>query len=263
MERPRQLLDTMRIATWNIERPKSSSSPRSRRVLSKLREVAADIWILTETHDGISPGSNYHAVSTPTIPDPPIFHAAGEHKTTIWSRWPIVETWDTATPHRAACAVIETPLGGLVVYGTVIPYHGARWPYGTPRNWDAHYAAIATQGADWSRVQRDYPYHGLCVAGDVNQRRTGRLWYGSKWGRALLDLALGENNLVGVTQDNYSMAQKLPPEKLALLAECIDHIFLSRRWADRVQHLGIWPKKTAAGEYLSDHSGVCIDLALK
>jgi len=250
----------MRIATWNVERPKSSTAPRSQRVLNKFREIAADIWILTETHDAIVPGPDYQSASTPTVPAPPISHADGEHKTTIWSRWPIVEQWDTATPHRATCAVLETPLGELVVYGTVIPYHGARWPYGTPRNWDAHYAAIATQGADWSRLQRKYPGYGLCIAGDLNQTRTGRLWYGSKWGRALLNLALKENKLVGITQDDFSAAQNLAPEDGALLARSIDHICLAQRWARMVKQVGIWPNETPDGEYLSDHSGVFIDL---
>lgn len=101
----------MRIATWNIERPKNNTAPRSQRVLSKLREIAADIWILTETHDAICPVPDYHGASTPTVTEPPLYHTVGEHKTTIWSRWPIVEQWETATPHRATCAMIKTPLG--------------------------------------------------------------------------------------------------------------------------------------------------------
>jgi endonuclease/exonuclease/phosphatase family metal-dependent hydrolase len=252
---------TMRIATWNVERPTNDTAPRSQRALKKIQEVAADIWILTETHDAICPDSGYYAISTTSVREPPIYHAAGEHMTTIWSRWPIIEQWETATPHRATCAVIETPVGGVVVYGTVIPYHGARWPYGTPRNWDAHYAAIATQGADWSRLRRKYPAHGFCVAGDLNQSRTGRMWYGTKWGRALLDLALKENQLVGVTQVDYVAAQGLSQEDRSLLDQSIDHICLDGHWAGFVQQVGIWPNETADGEHLSDHSGVYADLA--
>ena len=76
----------MRIATWNIERPKNDTSPSSQRVLAKLREVAADIWILTESHDAIVPDPDFHALSTPTVPAAPIHHDEGEHKTTIWTR---------------------------------------------------------------------------------------------------------------------------------------------------------------------------------
>jgi hypothetical protein len=86
------------------------------------------------------------------------------------------------------------------------------------------------------------------------------LEHGSKWGRALLDLALKENNLVGVTQDNFSAAQKVEEMDRALLAQCIDHICLDRRWAKLVKQVGVWPNKTAGGEYLSDHSGVFVDL---
>ena len=47
-----------------------------------------------------------------------------------------------------------------------------------------------------------------------------------------------------------------------MLAQCIDHICLDQRWAKYVKQVGIWPNETAAGEYLSDHSGVLVDLGL-
>jgi len=109
-------------------------------------------------------------------------------------------------------------------------------------------------------LRRKFPTYGLCISGDLNQTRTGRLWYGSKWGRALLDLALEESNLVGVTQADFSAAQRLSEEDRALLAQCIDHICLDRRWSGWVIKVGVWSNHTAAGEYLSDHSGVFIDL---
>jgi len=250
----------VRIATWNIERPSSQLNERSLRILEKIREINADIWILTEAHDSIRPGPDYQEASTPPVTGSPIFHRDGEHKTTIWSRWLIVAGVEPSTPIRAACPILETPLGRLVVYGTVLPYHGARWPYGTPRNWDAHYAAIATQGADWSRLRRDYPLDGLCVAGDFNQNRPVRTTYGTRWGRVLLDLALKESDLVGVTQSDFAIARKLPQDAFDLLTDSIDHICLNSLWAEKVTKVGIWPGQTAAGEYLSDHSGVFIDL---
>jgi len=250
----------MRIATWNIERPSNNLNIRSHRILEKIRAINADIWILTEAHDTINPGTEYHFASTPTVAASPIFHREGEHKTTVWSRWPIIELFKPSTPHRAICPILETPLGKLVVYGTVLPYHGARWPYGTPRNWDAHYAAIATQGADWWRLRRKYPGDGLCAAGDFNQNRPIRSTYGTKWGRVLLDLALKESDLIGVTQSDFAVASKLPLEELELITNSIDHIYLNSLWAKKVTNVGIWPGQTAAGDYLSDHSGVFVDL---
>ena len=50
--------------------------------------------------------------------------------------------------------------------------------------------------------------HGLCVAGDFNQNRPRRVNYGTKWGLALLDLALDNNNLIGVTQADFPAAKE-------------------------------------------------------
>ncbi|HET6443105.1 MAG TPA: hypothetical protein VFI27_00875, partial [candidate division Zixibacteria bacterium] len=77
----------MRIATWNLERPKNGSSQRSRLLMDKLGEIDADIWILTETHDEVIPDKGYHSGSTDPVPEPPIIHLDGEHRTTIWTRW--------------------------------------------------------------------------------------------------------------------------------------------------------------------------------
>lgn len=76
----------------------------------------------------------------------------------------------------------------------------------------------------------------------------------------MLDLALNENNLVGVTQADFGVAQELPEADQALLTRSIDHICLDTRWASLVQRVGIWPNHTASGEYLSDHNGVFVDL---
>lgn len=252
----------IRIATWNIERPKSANQTRSQRILAKIGEIGADIWILTETHDAIQPDSDYHVASTPTVTVPPISHDEGEHKASIWSQWPIIRQVKTSTEHRATCVILDTPYGDIVVYGMVLPYHAAKWPYGTPRKWDAHYAAIATQGADWLRLRREYPGSGFCVAGDFNQARFGRYTYGTKWGRKLLDLALEENRLVGITQPDFPAAEELDQEEQELLAKNIDHICLDRRMTSRVAGIGIWPGKTAEGNYLSDHNGVFVDVEI-
>ena len=166
----------------------------------------------------------------------------------------------TSTEQRATCVILDTPYGDIVVYGTVIPYHAAKWPYGTPRKCDVHYAAIATQGADWLRLRREFPASSFCVAGDFNQTRFGRYTYGTKWGRKLLDLALKENRLVGITQLDFPAAKQLDRDKQVLLAKNIDHICLDKRMAAKVAGIGIWPGKTAEGKYLSDHSGVFVDI---
>ncbi len=253
----------MRIATWNVERPGSCSSERSQRITDKIGEINADIWILTETNDSIIPGTEFSIASTPTIVADPIYHRQGEHKTSIWSRWPIVEVFRTATPHRAICAILNTPDGKLMVYGTVFPYHGAKWPYGTTRNWDAHYAAIATQAADWIRLRREHPDAGFCIGGDFNQYRPERRNYGTRWGRLLLDLALAENSLTGITQIDFPAAWNLSGKDSDLLEKSIDHICMDSNWAESVKKVAIWPGKSDDNGYLSDHCGVFVDLKIE
>jgi hypothetical protein len=53
------MLNHLKIATWNLNRPRWGSWHKPT-ILAKLQEVNADIWILTETNSVISPGENYH-----------------------------------------------------------------------------------------------------------------------------------------------------------------------------------------------------------
>lgn len=253
----------MRIATWNVERPKNAGSARSRRILDKLYEIDADIWILTETHDVISPGEGYHICGTEPVRDPPTRHQDGERRTIVWSRWPIEEHIDEDFAHRTACVRVKTPPGDLVVFGTIIPYSGRDCPpYGALRRWDAHYAAIAVQGASWQRLRRQYPGCGLCVAGDFNQTREGRFSYGTKWGRALLNLALERAGLVDTTVPSFAAREQVVDSGWALAdgVQPIDHICLDASWAQQVVAVGAWEGESDEVGYLSDHSGVWIDV---
>lgn len=253
----------MRIATWNVERPKNATSTRSKRILTKLREIDADIWVLTETHDDISPGPEYDYLATEPVRKPPTRHAAGERRTIVWTRWPIVQPIEEDFAHRTACVRLQTPLGGLVVFGTIIPYSGRDCPpYGKLRRWDAHYAAIGVQGAAWQRLRRQHADCALCVAGDFNQTREGRFTYGTKWGRHLLDQALDWANLQDTTTPGFAALEAIDNESWSLAdgVQPIDHICLSSGWAKRVTAVGAWPGEPEGG-YLSDHSGVWVDLA--
>ena len=90
-----------------------------------MAEVNADIWVLTETFVDRSPGPEFRPVFSPVHPErrPNL----DERWTAIWSRWPFKALTDPA-PHRrgTVAAMITTPLGQLIVYGTVIAYHGER-----------------------------------------------------------------------------------------------------------------------------------------
>jgi hypothetical protein len=49
----------LRIGTWNVEYASAARNPQR---LSRLHAADADIWVLTETQDGLDLGSGYHAV---------------------------------------------------------------------------------------------------------------------------------------------------------------------------------------------------------
>lgn len=106
----------MRIATWNLERPRPRSWKRLPRQRERMAAVGADIWVLTETRASVSPGEGFDGVHAPPHPvrrvDP------DERWVSIWSRWPLRPTGLPPDPRGAASAIIATPVGDVVVYGT-------------------------------------------------------------------------------------------------------------------------------------------------
>ena len=44
----------VRIATWNLERPKPRSFVRNQARIAQMNAVNADIWVLTETHESLA-----------------------------------------------------------------------------------------------------------------------------------------------------------------------------------------------------------------
>ena len=83
----------MRVATWNLERPKRKGYEKNQARLEKLVEINADIWILTETNEAIDL-QGYEAARSIPVDN---YHCSGENFSTIHSRWPIIRhipTWD-------------------------------------------------------------------------------------------------------------------------------------------------------------------------
>ena len=56
----------MKIATWNIERP-TKTGKRIPLIINCLREIDADILILTETNEAINPGNQYNSFHTANL----------------------------------------------------------------------------------------------------------------------------------------------------------------------------------------------------
>jgi hypothetical protein len=247
----------LRIATWNLERPRQTCSRRIPYILKRLREIEADIWVLTETN-GIIDLSDTHS---PIASDPVTsLHSPGENWTTIWLRSGYhAQSVPTYDPTISVCAEVDAPGGPLVIYGTVLPYHADRGWSGGATNWSEHYRAIGQQGADWHRIRDKFPGHRFCIAGDLNQSRDGLRWpwgeyYGTKEGRELLKCELDRVRLKCVTEINLLAARKLTTRST------IDHICLDTSSAIRVQTVDAWEAGCGDGVRLSDHNGISIDL---
>lgn len=253
----------LRIATWNLERPRTGKTDKIDALISKMQVIDADIWILTEAHEAVSPGDGYSCVATTTIQDP-LTHTPGENRSTILSRLPINSVVETHDLETAVCADIETPFGPLLVYGTIVPYHaaGTKYPYRhngidvtEKKAWQLHYESIEQHEADWRRIRALYPDHHFCCGGDLNQNRDGRRWYGTKQGRQLLSNSLKECDLTCVTEEDFVSSADLAERSN------IDHLCLSRNLTSKIQKIGVWDiEEYAPKKRLSDHNGVWVDL---
>ena len=230
----------MRIATWNLERPKRGGWKKNPIIQKQIDKINADIWILTETNSIIHPRSTYMGIATSSISG---YHHPGENCSTIWSRYPIGRTFPTFHPSIAVCAEILSPLGNLLVYGTIITWANDRGATGTAKKWQEHYKSIISHGDDWAKLNQGLAW---CVAGDFNETLSGATGYGTKQGRQMLNQELQRNHLTCVTDRiEYN----------------IDHICLSPDWAKRVKQVNTWQGFTLDGKPVSDHYGVYIDLS--
>ena len=108
---------TFKIGTWNLQLPVAEK----RRIAMRMHtdKENADIWVLTETHDGFSPGHEFHHSSLPGRDD----NKGPEHRwVTIWSKHKL-ETLKTKDKKRtAAVRVTPTNAAPYLVYGTVLPW---------------------------------------------------------------------------------------------------------------------------------------------
>ena len=257
----------MRIATWNLERPKPRQLEKIEALQARMDAVDADVWILTETNSCVSPGSEYQRLESQPITGPERY-AAGENRTTIWSRFPMGrEPVKTHDPETAVCAEVRHCGLLFLIYGTIIPYHaaGIRYRYRFEgaevqgkKAWELHYESIANYAADWRRLRDEFPGHHLVVGGDFNQNRDGRRWYGTEKGRGDLGDALTGAKLNCATEGAIK-----PMEEGEPLNPTVDHIALDRALVKPAPVVRGWPAgETPGGKRLTDHTGVYVDVTL-
>jgi hypothetical protein len=218
-----------------------------------LESLNADILILTETHTSIKPsGYDYNFAAEPDV----AYHQVGESYATIWSRYPatLVPT-DPSNRFYTVCASIKGPegIGDILIYGTIIPYHGDGVHEGLA-SWERHRSAVKSQTTEWNALRQQYPDHLIIVAGDFNENLDGKHWYGVKDAKEAIVAALEVAGMHCPTamKDIPVLSGNVP------LSRCtVNHICMSK---DNVEIVNVqaW-EGVGAGVTLSDHNGVLVD----
>ncbi|MGB7251944.1 MAG: endonuclease/exonuclease/phosphatase family protein [Phormidesmis sp.] len=242
----------LRIATWNVARPKLPEAPRRARLLTAMRTMQADIWVLTETYTAFSPGSEFASVTTQGADRP---SEPGETWVAIWSRFPMQPVSQTSDSCRAVAVRIMPPGSrALIVYGTVLPWLGSAWQ-GIPAAGGAAFsAAVDAQLADWRSLQQDNPNCDFILAGDLNQDLGTAHYYGSRKNRIALQTALRTANLQCLTAAEFDPVPNHAPSHAS-----IDHICISKGLTS-VGSAVSWPVSDRPQKNLSDHFGVSVEL---
>jgi exonuclease III len=219
----------MRIATWNVERLKHRSQ------LNEITEILdgldADVLVLTETDSRIALKNYTCSISTPPLVEiASAFYKPTENRTTIWSKFPVNRQFETYDRYTRLCVELQTTIGPLRVYGTIIGIYGNRKP---PFKKD-----LSEQIMDFNRLAGE---DNLCVLGDMNISFADS-YYHTEFGRSELDKSFSDNHLKLLTRD---------------VAECIDHIAISQQF---VQNHNCRITEWNLDKRLSDHKGIMVSL---
>jgi len=248
-------LHALKLATWNVALPVAALRRKAMRAHTDREQ--ADVWVLTETHDGFTPGHTFSSHSSAAGRD-------GRHKqehrwVTIWSRHPF-KPLDTRDKERTAAARIYPEFGApFVVYGTVLPWAGSSWREHPSKGGDAFRWALSMQCADWKQLRQAHPEDEFFVLGDFNQDLVqGRPRYcGTRTNRVALETALESAGLVALTG-----ADGDPIRRDSFPLACIDHICARRDSKWSAEPAVRWPDEPVPKRGLSDHFGLSMSFTL-
>lgn len=217
----------MKIATWNLERPKKTG-PRMQQQIKCLKEIDADILILTESNEAVFPGDEYNYFHTDILKDS--LYKEGERRTSIYYKYALMGTLPTFRSDTSICTKLKTPFGELAVYGTVIGIHGNR-----RKDFDAD---LVKQLEDFEKISAN---ENICIGGDLNISFSDN-YYFTTVGRPKLNDSFNKLKLTNLT---------------AGIPQNIDHIIISDAFLKgKSVKLFEWNRD----KKLSDHIGVCVTI---
>lgn len=218
----------MKILTWNLER-----GIRGAAVLAEtIRIYNADIIILTETTKAIDPGSPQSVATAELCKGyDGIDYKAGENRTTIWSAYKIEKVLQTYDGYTSVCAIIDTPLGKLNTYCTIIGVFG-----GNGKASERYKSDLRNTIDDVMKLPQP-----LCIAGDLNTTFSG--WtYPSHEGRNALKDLFEQKEMVCLTAE---------------IENCVNHVVISRSF---IEGKNISIETWNHDKKLSDHIGIYVTI---
>ena len=138
----------MKLANWNVAKPVSQI--RRDAMLKYLVQVAADLLVLTETHDGFNPGCKNVCSSIAGRDGKDL----EQHRwASIWSNEEL-EPIETKDKERTVAAhVIPDKSEPFIVFATVLPWMGSGWRGYISKGGMAFRESLMVQKADWLRLR--------------------------------------------------------------------------------------------------------------
>jgi len=219
----------LKIGNWNIERLKKIKEKDA--ILNEINLRNFDILVLTEYDERIKPKGFNYQISTESLMNVNTDnYKKTERRTTIFSKYPILNQLETFDKYTACCAELKTEYGDLVVYGTIFGIYGNR-----NENFKLD---LKRQILDFKKITRE---KNICIVGDYNQTFSDNYYY-TKFGRETIN-------------ENFKALQI--KNLTAELSENIDHISISENFIGETElKIETWNMD----KKLSDHIGVSITI---
>lgn len=213
----------MKIATWNVERLKKKKHLKE--ILLEIGKIDADILVLTETDSRISPENYPFKIETKPLILIDKMANSTENRVSIFSKFPIMEIFETYDDFTSCCAELKTPFGNLYIYGTIVGVLGNRNQNFIPD--------LKSQMNDLQRIFEQ----NICFLGDLNCTFSDN-YYFTHEARNLFNENFDSLNLKNIT---------------ANLSENIDHIVISDNF---IKNFKIKVSEFNVDKKLSDHKGI-------
>lgn len=203
--------------------------------MEELKKVDADILVLTETSSKINLNSTYqYSWETENLISeglfPKVFYKSHENRVSIWSKFPGIRRVETFNSYTSVCQEIQTPLGNLIVYGTIIGIEGNRNK--------SFLSDLKLHLNDFDKFSAN---NNFCIIGDLNLTFSDNDYF-TVIGRNMLWEAFAKNDL-------HNLTSEIPKN--------IDHIVISKNLLSNGYHkpqIWNWEK------IFSDHIGVTVTI---